>query len=192
MLAELESDTCWDWHPCSSMPRYLLYSSLVFHHSQAPCPATIPVDLPALAKASLTTHTLHVISTDGNKTAMFRSLAPYTLFNNVQCFLGLVQYLVHYMPDINAYTTPLLGCIRNGCPFEWTPLLDKCFKSIKTLACKATILKPINHDNPDPIWVITNGSKAGVGAIYGQGPNWKTCQPAGFMSKKFSNAQQHY
>ena len=54
------------------------------------------------------------------------------------------------------------------------------------------MLKPIDYDNPDPIWVITNGSKAGVGAIYGQGPDWKTCWPAGFMSKKFSNAQQHY
>ena len=67
-----------------------------------------------------------------------------------------------------------------------------CFESIKTLACKAPILKPIDYDNPDPIWVITDGSKAGVGAIYGQGPNWKTCRPARFMSKKFSNAQQHY
>ena len=113
-------------------------------------------------------------------------------FNDVQHFLGLVQYLAHYMPDISAYTTPLLGCVRNGRPFEWMPLLDECFESIKTLACKAPILKPIDYNNPDPIWVITNGSKAGVGAVYGQGPDWKTCQPARFMSKKFSNAQQHY
>ena len=72
------------------------------------------------------------------------------------------------------------------------PLLEKCFESIKTLACKAPILKPIDYDNPDPIWIITDGSKAGAGAVYGQGLNWKTCRPAGFMSKKFSNAQQHY
>jgi RNase H-like domain found in reverse transcriptase len=30
------------------------------------------------------------------------------------------------------------------------------------------------------------------GAIYGQGPEWQTCRPAGFLSKKFSVAQQHY
>ena len=54
-------------------------------------------------------------------------------------------------------------------------LARQVFESIKTLACKAPILKPIDHNNSDPIWVITNGSKAGVGAIYGQGPNWKTC-----------------
>ena len=95
-------------------------------------------------------------------------------------------------PNKEGNTTLLSGCVRNSHSFEWTPLLEKCFESIKTLACKALILKPIDYDNPDLIWVITNGSKAGVGAIYGQGPNWKTCRPAGFMSKKFSNAQQHY
>ena len=29
------------------------------------------------------------------------------MFNDMQRFLGLVQYLAHYMPDISAYTTPL-------------------------------------------------------------------------------------
>ena len=28
--------------------------------------------------------------------------------------------------------------------------------------------------------------------MYGQGPTWQTCQPAGFMSKKFTKAQHHY
>ena len=93
-------------------------------------------------------------------------ICPRT-FNDAQCFFGLVQYLAHYMPDISIYTTPLLGCVRNKHPFEWTPLLDKCFESIKILACRALILKPINSNNPDPIWVIANGSKGGVGAIYG-------------------------
>ena len=132
------------------------------------------------------------IHTDADKMQRIHEWRHPKTFNDIPRFLGLVQYLAHYMPDISTYTTPLLGCVRNGHPFEWMPLLEKCFESIKTLACKAPILKPINYDNPDPIWVITDGSKAGVGAVYGQGPDWKTCQPAGFMSKKFSNAQQHY
>ena len=41
-------------------------------------------------------------------------------------------------------------------------------------------------------WVICDGSKSGVGAVYGQGPEWQRCQPAGFLSKKFSPAQQRY
>ena len=34
--------------------------------------------------------------------------------------------------------------------------------------------------------------KLGVGAIYGQGKEWQNCHPAGFLSKKFSDAQHHY
>ena len=54
------------------------------------------------------------------------------------------------------------------------------------------MLKPIDMNNPDPIWVICDGSKSGVGTIYGQGPEWQTCHPAGFLSKKFSSLQQNY
>ena len=96
------------------------------------------------------------------------------------------------MPDITAYTSPLAGCMHNNKPFLWTPLLHRCFESIKALACHILILKPIDTDNPDPIWVICDGSKSGVSAVYGQGPEWQTCHPTGFLSKKFSAAQQNY
>ena len=96
------------------------------------------------------------------------------------------------MPDIMAYTTPLSGRARNNRPFIWTPLLDKCFESIKALAGRAPILRPIDPNNPEPIWIITDSSKSGVGAVHGQGADWETCRPAGFLSKKFSDAQHHY
>jgi hypothetical protein len=46
--------------------------------------------------------------------------------------------------------------------------------------------------NPEPIWLICNASKTGVGTMYGQGPTWQQCRSAGFMSKKFTFAQQNY
>lgn len=44
----------------------------------------------------------------------------------------------------------------------------------------------------DTIWVTTDTSVSGVGAVYVQGTDWQSCRPAGFMSKKFMAAQQHY
>ena len=32
----------------------------------------------------------------------------------------------------------------------------------------------------------------GISAMYGQGANWDTCQPAGFLSKKFMSTQHNY
>ena len=55
-------------------------------------------------------------------------------YNKVQKFLGLVQYLALYMPDIMVYTTLLSGSAQNNQTFQWTPLLDKCFQSIKAIA----------------------------------------------------------
>ena len=110
----------------------------------------------------------------------------------VQRFLGLVQYLAHFLPDISAYSSPLLVMTRNGQAFQWCPLHDHCFQVIKDICCRMPILKPIDPASGEPIWVICDASIFGIGAMYGQGPDWQTCHPAGFLSKTFSDAQRHY
>ena len=79
-------------------------------------------------------------------------------YNEVQKFLGLVQYLALYMPAIKAYTTPLSGLAQNNQTFQWTLLLDKCFQSIKAVAMQSPILKPVDFNKNEPVWVITDGS----------------------------------
>ena len=110
-------------------------------------------------------------------------------YNEVQKFLGLVQYLALYMPDIMAYTTPLSGSAQNNQTFQWTPLLDKCFQSIEAIVMWSPILKPVDFNKNEPVWVITNGSWTGISAMYGQGKDWDTCRPVGFLPKKFTSAQ---
>ena len=97
--------------------------------------------------------------------------------------------MAQFMPDIMAYTMPLSGAAQNNRAFQWTPLLDKCFESIKVLAARASILKPVDFSSDEPVRVITDGSKTGVSLVYGQGKSWEQCRPARFLSKKFSNVQ---
>ena len=54
------------------------------------------------------------------------------------------------------------------------------------------ILKPVDFNKNEPVWVITDSSQMWISAMYGQGKNWDTCQPAGFLSKKFTSAQHNY
>jgi transposase InsO family protein len=112
--------------------------------------------------------------------------------HEVQRFVGLVQYIAHFMPDVSAYTSPLEAICRNGQPFYWRPLHQTCLDRIKDLARKTPILKPIDIRLDATIWVICDASAFGIGALYGQGPEWQTCRPAGFMSKKFTSAQRSY
>ncbi|KAG6818407.1 hypothetical protein H0H92_002749, partial [Tricholoma furcatifolium] len=63
---------------------------------------------------------------------------------------------------------------------------------IKRICTETPILRPIDVRREEPIWLICDASKTGVGAMYGQGATWQSCRPAGFMSKKFTSAQQNY
>ena len=129
---------------------------------------------------------------DGDKMAKIRAWRTPRDFGDVQRFLGLVTYLAPFMPNVSAYTGPLAAIVRDKRAFVWRPLHDKCFESIKAIACKSPILRPIDPKVDETIWVICDASTSGVGALYGQGPDWKTCRPAGFMSKKFTTAQHVY
>ena len=61
----------------------------------------------------------HVIDDNGihaelDKMQQIREWRIPQNYNEVQKFLGLVQYLALYMPDITAYTTPLSGSAQNN------------------------------------------------------------------------------
>ena len=61
----------------------------------------------------------HVIDDNGihaklDKMQQIREWRIPQNYNEVQKFLGLVQYLALYMPDIMVYTTPLSGLVQNN------------------------------------------------------------------------------
>jgi hypothetical protein len=126
---------------------------------------------------------------DTDKMAKIREWNTPRNFNDVQRFLGLVQYLAHFLPGVTAYTSPLASITENGTPFSWRPIHAKCFQTIKAMCCQTSILRPIKHRKDEPIWIICDTSAYGIGAMYGQGPTWQTCRPVGFMSKNFTDAQ---
>ena len=129
---------------------------------------------------------------DSDKMARICEWRTIRSYPEVLRFVGLVKYLAHFMPDVSAYTSPLEAICNNGQPFYWKPLHQTCLDRIKDLARKTPILRAIDTRIDEPIWVICDASVYGVGAVYGQGPDWQTCRPAGFMSKKFTAAQRSY
>jgi hypothetical protein len=113
-------------------------------------------------------------------------------YNDIQRFVGLVNYVANFLPDVTTYSGPLMSMTQNGAPFHWRPIHQQCFDMIKRICQKTPIIRPIDPKLDEPIWLICDASKTGIGAMYRQGPTWQTCRPAGFMSKKFTSAQQNY
>jgi hypothetical protein len=135
-------------------------------------------------------HGIHAVK---DKIDRIRSWRTPRNYNDVQKFVGLVNYLSHFLPDVSMYTAPLLAITQNGTPFHWHAVHQRCFDIIKDICAATPVLQPIRpKENKEPIWLICDASKTGVGAVYGQGPNWQECRPAGFLSKKFTSAQQNY
>ena len=93
----------------------------------------------------------HRLHADSDKMARIREWKTPRNYLEVQRFLGLVQYLAHFLPDISAYTCPLSAMTRNGQAFQWRPLHDHCFQMIKTVCCMTPILRPIDLASGEPI-----------------------------------------
>ena len=75
----------------------------------------------------------HGVHADADKMSRIRNWRTPWNLNEVQQFVGLVEYLAQFMPDISAYTMLLTGIQRNGHPFQWRDIHETCFQTIKTL-----------------------------------------------------------
>ena len=88
------------------------------------------------------------IHMDADKLAKIRNWHVPKDHTEVLRFLGLIEYLAHFLPNIGAYMGPLQNICTNHMPFQWTPLHQKCFDEIKIIMCRTPILKPIIWDMP--------------------------------------------
>ena len=122
--------------------------------------------------------------------------------NEVLRFLRLVEYLARFMPNVSTFSGLLQTICNNHLPFVWTPLHQKCFEEIKTIACKMPILKPVIWNIPPGtteenlskfcVWVVMDACPAEMGAVLAQGEDWQTAHPTAFMLKKFTSTQHAY
>lgn len=132
------------------------------------------------------------LHSDADKMARIRDWPVPSSYKDIQRFLGLVQYLQHFMPDVSAYASILSGMSKNGRKFSWREVHQKAFDSILHMASHDIILRPIDPRRAEPIWLICDASTTGVGAILAQGESWETARPAAFMSKRLTSAQRSY
>ena len=132
------------------------------------------------------------LQASADKLELIRRWPTPSSYHDVQRFLGLVEYIAHFLPNVSAYTMPLSGMCANGLPFIWRSIHDKCFETIKAIASQKLTLQPVNRSTDKPVWVVCDACPSGCGAYYGQGDDWKTMKPSGFMSKKFTDAQRSY
>ncbi|GAA5992242.1 hypothetical protein JCM11641_001277 [Rhodosporidiobolus odoratus] len=145
-----------------------------------------------------TTHTEflgHVISREGlqadpSKTEKIKNWVCPKTVTQVRGFLGIVQYLRKFIPGLADHTAVLNPLTRKGMTridHLWGEKEEKAFESIKRIVTLLPVLKPIDQDSDEPIWLMTD-----VGAVLLQGADWKTASPCGFYSRQYIAAEKNY
>src|SRR2546429_1670428 len=109
----------------------------------------------------------------------------------VERFNATVNYLSQYYNNLASCMAPLTS-LMGKTKFYWTPLEEKAFHATKQLTEQAAILKPIDINHSDPIFLFADVSLVGTGSWIGQGPTIYTARPAAFHSRKFTSQQTSY
>ena len=122
---------------------------------------------------------------DPIKIQALRDLPTPQTQKQLQSFLGLVNYLQPFLPDIAAKTTFLREQFSK---LDWTPSTDSAFQQLKQWICK-TLLKTTlaYYDRSQPLSIQTDASEYGLGAALLQNN-----RPIVFASKTLTDMETRY
>lgn len=103
----------------------------------------------------------------------------------VRRFLGMVNFLSKFIPNISMLTAPLRELLKDKVLFHWSEEHDKAFEKIKHLLCSAPVLKIF--DSNKIIVIQCDSSKDGLGACLLQDNH-----PVSFVSRSLTETEQNY
>jgi len=86
----------------------------------------------------------------------------------IQRFMSVVNYLARFCKDLATKGRCLYELQEVTKQFKWTHLHDEAFKQVKELIISNAVLKPINHNSNEQIYLITDASNVGLSGWIGQ------------------------
>lgn len=142
----------------------------------------------------------HVISRDGleadhSKVNKIRDWPRPRTVAQVRGFLGLVQYLRKFIPQLAEHTAVLTPLTKKGVadvPRLWGEKEERAFERIKKIVTSLPVLRPLDQDSGETVWLMTDASNVGLGAVLLQGKDWRRAHPCGFWSRQYIAAERNY
>lgn len=108
----------------------------------------------------------------------------------LRSFLGLINFVHRYIPNLSTITYSLNLLTRKGTSFTWMPEHQEKFNQIKEILLKDEILG--FYDPKDDTFVIADGSPVGLGAVLVQRGNSGENRIICFASKTLTATEQKY
>ena len=109
----------------------------------------------------------------------------------VQSFLGMVNYMGTFIPNLSHHTEPLRAMLKKDNVFHWDDQQTWSFQQVKTLIAKANTTPLRYYDRNLPVTVQVDASLRGLGACLIQKHKGKD-QLIAFASKSLTDAETQY
>ena len=109
----------------------------------------------------------------------------------LQSFLGMVNYMRTFIPNLSHHTEPLRAMLKKDNMFHWDDQQTRSFQQVKTLIAKANTTPLRYYDRNLPVTVQVDTSLRGLGACLIQQHKGKD-QPITFASKSLTEAETRY
>ncbi|CAI7791819.1 unnamed protein product [Closterium sp. NIES-53] len=136
----------------------------------------------------------HVISADDmeidpKKIATIQAWHAPTNLTELYSFLGFVNYVRRFVPDMAKLTTPLTDLLRKGVEYTWGEKEQAAFSALKNILCSPPVLRIAD---PHHLFeLVTYASDIAVGAVllqdFGNG-----LQPIAYESRKLHPPERNY
>ena len=109
----------------------------------------------------------------------------------LQSFLGMVNYMGTFIPNLSHHTEPLRAMLKKDNVFHWEDQQTRSFQQVKTLIAKANTTPLRYYDRDLPVTVQADASLRGLGACLIQKHKGKD-QPIAFASKSLTDTEMRY
>ena len=132
----------------------------------------------------------HTISATGlkpdpRKIEAIRNMDPSTSLPDLQTFLGMVQYLGRYIPNLASVSAVLWDLTKSANEFQWNPEHQQAADKVKKLIASPGSLQ--YFDGRKTVTIQVDATMRGLGATLLQSKG-----PAEYRSKLFSETERHY
>ena len=126
---------------------------------------------------------------DPEKVEDIKQIPTPTTKKELQQFIGMIQYLSPFIPDLATHSAPLRDLLKDSVPFQWESDHQHCFEQLKTMISTDAILQYYNTKKPAT--VMTDASQRGLGAVLLQPVNGQL-RPVAYASKSLTETQSNY
>ena len=126
---------------------------------------------------------------DPQKTAAISEMPAPEDVLSLQRFLGMVNYLGKFIPDLSELSAPLRDLVKKDTAWAWFPQHQNAFDVLKSKLISTPTLK--YFDLKRPIVITCDASKFGLGSACLQIHDGVQL-PVSFASRTMTPAEQHY